>query len=208
MEQEKCPVCGIQVKVANLPRHLRNVHPNDKSGKNYATELEKGLRRKRTHKAPMSPGTKKIVLVLGVISILIVLFGLVFVWYLGLDYPKIEVYPSAHDFGNIQRETVATTFEIWNAGEVDLRLTGVSTSCGCTSAVVRVRGIASPTFGMHNNPRGWSAILSPGESATLEVSYDPNLHPDTGSVMRVIYIKSNDPFNPEAQVEITANVIA
>ncbi|TET90902.1 MAG: DUF1573 domain-containing protein [Methanomassiliicoccales archaeon] len=208
MEREECPVCGIKVKVANLPRHLRNVHPHDKSGKDYAKEVEKGLRRRRTHKAPMSPGTKKVVRALAIISIIIVLFGLVFVWYLGLSHPKIEVYPSAHDFGDIQRETVITTFEIRNAGKVDLRLTGVSTSCGCTSAVVRVRGIASPTFGLHDNPKDWSAVLSPGETATLEVSYDAGLHPDTGSVMRVVYIKSNDPFNPEVQVDITANVIA
>jgi hypothetical protein len=124
-----------------------------------------------------------------------------------LDHPSIEVSPTEYDFGNIPRGVSTATFQIWNSGEVDLKLTGVSTSCGCTSAVIKYRGITSPVFGMHNNPKDWNMIVLPGETAVLEVSYDSDLHPDSGAVQRAVYIKSNDPFNSEVQVDLTANVM-
>lgn len=207
MEQEECPICGINVKVTNLPRHLRKVHPNDESGKHYARELEKELLRRRPRRAFTPSKSKKVAIGLVVIIILLASLGLVSLWYLSLDRPEIEVNPSSYDFGNIQREVVSKTFEIRNSGKAELKLTQVSTSCGCTTAVVKARGIVSPVFGLHNNPKDWSIVLLPGETAALEVTYDAELHPDTGLVHRVVYIKSNDPMKPEAQVDIWANVI-
>jgi hypothetical protein len=139
---------------------------------------------------------------LSVISI-----GLLSIWYVGLDHPSIDVSPTEYDFGDIPRGVSTATFQIWNSGEVDLKLTGVSTSCGCTSAVIKYNGITSPVFGMHNNPQDWNMIVLQGETAVLEVSYDSALHPDSGFIERAIYIKSNDPFNPEVRVDLTANVM-
>lgn len=207
MEHEECPICGIKVKVANMPRHLRKVHPHDESGKAHARKAEKELPKKKSPRAPMSPRFRKGVVASAIIVILVTSIGLVSALYLNLDHPRIEVSPGNYDFGNIQQGVVTTTFEIQNFGKANLELTGISTSCGCTSAVVKFRGVTSPVFGMHNNPKDWSMVLSPGDTATLEVTYDSGLHPDIGPVHRVVYIKSNDPLRPEAQVDIWANVI-
>jgi hypothetical protein len=207
MEHEECPICGINVKVANMPRHLRRVHPHDEAGKNYAREVEKELPKKKSPRAPMSPGAKKVAIALAIIVILVTSIGLVSALYFNLDHPRIEVNPNSHDFGTIQQGVVTTSFEILNFGEANLELKGISTSCGCTSAVVKFRGTTSPVFGMHNNPKDWSMVLLPGDTATLEVTYDSGLHPDVGQVHRVVYIKTNDPLVPEARVDIWANVI-
>ncbi|MEE9115267.1 MAG: DUF1573 domain-containing protein [Thermoplasmata archaeon] len=207
MDNEECPVCGINVKIDNMPRHLKKVHPNDESTKDYSRMVEKELRRKKSSKAPMSPGAKKIVAAIVIIAILVVSIGLLYNWYTALDHPRIEVSPTEYDFGDIPRGVSTATFQIWNTGEVDLKLTGVSTSCDCTSAVIKYQGITSPVFGMHSNPENWNLIIMPGAVASLEVSYDSTLHPDTGHIERAVYIKSNDPFNPEVQVDLTANVM-
>jgi hypothetical protein len=207
MDYDECPVCGINVKVDNMPRHLKNVHPYDESTKDYSRMVEEKLRRKKSSKAPMSPGAKKVVVAIVITAILVISIGLLYTWYVALDHPRIEVSPIEHDFGDIPRGVSTATFQIWNSGEVDLKLTGISTSCGCTSAVVKYRGVSSPTFGMHNNPKNWNMLILPGDTAILEVSYDSDLHPDSGLVERAVYIKSNDPFNPEVQVDLLANVM-
>ncbi len=207
MDYDECPVCGINVKIDNIPRHLKNVHPNDGSTKDYSRMVEEKLRRKKSSKAPMSPGAKKVVVAVVIIAILVISSGLLYLLYMGLDHPRIEVSPAQYDFGEIPQGVSTASFQIWNSGDVDLKLTGVSTSCGCTSAVIKYRGITSPVFGMHNNPQNWNMNILPGETAILEVSYDSALHPDSGAVQRAVYIKSNDPFNPEVQVDLTANVM-
>jgi hypothetical protein len=207
MDYDECPVCGINVKVDNMPRHLKKVHPNDESTKDYSRMVEEKLRRQKSSKAPMSPGAKKVVVAIVIIAILVISIGLLSIWYVGLDHPSIDVSPTEYSFGDIPRGVSTATFQIWNSGEVDLKLTGVSTSCGCTSAIIKYKGITSPVFGMHNNPKDWNMIVLPGETAVLEVSYDSALHPDSGFIERAIYIKSNDPFNSEVRVDLTANVM-
>jgi FlaG/FlaF family flagellin (archaellin) len=207
MDSEDCPVCGINVKIDNMPRHLKKVHPNDESTKDYSRMVEEKLRRRKSSKAPMSPGAKRVVAVIVIIAILVISSGLLYLWYTGLDHPSIDVSPTQYDFGDIPQGVSTASFQIWNPGEVDLKLSGVSTSCGCTSAVIKYRGIISPVFGMHNNPQNWNMNILPGDTAILEVSYDSALHPDSGFIERAVYIKSNDPFNPEVQVDLTANVM-
>jgi hypothetical protein len=121
--------------------------------------------------------------------------------------PTISISPLIYSFGDISQQEVQTTVEIQNDGESDLVVSGISTSCGCTSAVLRVGGRVSPTFGMHNNPSGWSETLLPGQTALLDITYDATLHPDDGPVLRIVYIRSNDPNTPEAEIELRANVI-
>jgi hypothetical protein len=48
--------------------------------------------------------------------------------------PVMEFEETTHDFGKIiQGEKVSYTFKFKNAGEVDLLISKVSTSCGCTA---------------------------------------------------------------------------
>jgi len=104
--------------------------------------------------------------------------------------PKIEIIPDSYDFGNVPYEKIKHTFLVRNAGAAPLEIKGVSTSCGCTKATVE------------------SETIMPGETTNLLVTFDPNIMGDneTGEILRVIYIKSNDPGQPEVEVEIKANV--
>jgi len=200
MSLERCPVCGAKVKAENLPRHAKRVHPGvdfkDRRGRTGERE---------TLKARVS--TKKAVY--GTLIALILIIGSVFA--LGLlgsqEAPVISVSPLSHNFGDISQREVSTTVEIQNDGDTNLVITGISTSCGCTSAVLRVGGRTSPTFGMHDNPSGWSETLLPGQRALLDITYDATLHPDNGPVLRIVYIGSNDPVRPEVEVEFRANVM-
>ncbi len=104
--------------------------------------------------------------------------------------PKIEVIPGSYDFGVIPYEKVEHTFLVKNTGTAPLEIKGVSTSCGCTKAAVE------------------SETIMPGEATKLLVTFDPNIMGDNevGEILRVIYIKSNDPSQPEVEIEIKANV--
>lgn len=106
---------------------------------------------------------------------------------------------------------VSTRFVVSNNGRTDLTITGLATSCMCTTAALETADGLGPTFGAHpdENPVGWSALLAPGEEATLIVTFDPNAHgPDAvGLFRRVITLTSNDPLQPAVEVEIAGEVV-
>jgi hypothetical protein len=106
------------------------------------------------------------------------------------ENPNIRVTPSSYDFGDMPKETVSHTFLVENTGSSQLIITQVSTSCGCTTAEVD------------------SETIEPGQSTEMLVTFDPNLMDSEGNVFRIVYIKSNDPEQPEIEVEIRANVIS
>jgi hypothetical protein len=80
---------------------------------------------------------------------------------------------------------------IQNTGNKELIIEAVTTSCGCTSAEVT------------------PARIAPGGEGVLHIQYDSGAHgPEAnGPVMRQIFIASNDPDQPEAELRILANVI-
>ncbi|MBM4466614.1 MAG: DUF1573 domain-containing protein [Chloroflexi bacterium] len=103
---------------------------------------------------------------------------------------RIKITPASWDFGEIPPTAkVSHTFTVTNVGQGPLDITGVSTSCGCTTAEVdRTR-------------------LKPGEQTTLRVTFDPQAHGgSTGRFLRLVYVRSNDPERPEVQIEIHVTV--
>jgi hypothetical protein len=96
------------------------------------------------------------------------------------------------DLGRVQNGEVRE-FEVVvaNRGSNDLVIEAVSTSCGCTAARV------SPT------------TLLPGEQGLLKVTFDSGAHgPDErGSVLRQVFIASNDPDQPEVEFRFTADIL-
>ncbi len=130
------------------------------------------------------------------------------------DRPVVEVSPESADLGNVSIAggEVVTTFQVKNAGKNRLVITNLATSCGCTTAALVVRGVEGPRFGMDmgqgSGPAEWEAELSPGETATLKVYYDPRVHEDLrGFVIREVYIYSNDPVDPVVKVRISLNQV-
>ena len=103
---------------------------------------------------------------------------------------KVELSAAEYDFGTIPNtKPVSKVFEVRNVGRGKLEIAGVSTSCGCTTAAVNKRQLA------------------PGETAELQVTYDPQAHGGaTGQFMRVVYVRTDDPDVPEATLTIRVTV--
>jgi hypothetical protein len=103
---------------------------------------------------------------------------------------QVELSTAEYDFGRIPNtEPVSEVFEVRNIGQGKLEITGVSTSCGCTTAEVDKRQ------------------LGPGEWAELTVTYDPQAHGGaTGQFMRVIYVRTSDPDLPETELIVHVTV--
>ena len=104
---------------------------------------------------------------------------------------KIELSATEFDFGTIPNtESVSQVFQVRNLGGEKLEITGVSTSCGCTTAETGSRS------------------LPPGEATDLTVTYDPQAHDGaTGEFMRMVYVRSDDPGTPEATLTIRVTVV-
>ena len=130
-------------------------------------------------------------IILAAVLAVIALFGVYGYANINKGAPKIEITPNSYDFGDIPYEKVEHNFLIKNTGTKLLEIKGVSTSCGCTKASVD------------------SEQIMPGETTNLMVTFDPNIMGDNevGKILRVIYVKSNDPEQPEVEIKITANVV-
>lgn len=50
------------------------------------------------------------------------------------------------------------------------------------------------------------SVIPPGQRADLVVTFDPDFHKTFGPVTRVIWIESNDPDTPVAEVRFEADV--
>jgi len=109
--------------------------------------------------------------------------------------PKIEVSTGSHDFGTvIYGDVVEHNFTITNIGNQPLEILRLSTSCGCTEA------------SMEDSDK----TIAPGKSVLMRVTFDPAVHKDDsdlGNLTRIVYIKTNDPANPEIEVTINAFVV-
>jgi len=109
--------------------------------------------------------------------------------------PMIQVMPTSYNFGDLSYpyEAVKKEFLVRNIGDRPLQILGLSTSCGCTKATIEAER------------------LLPGQATTLQVTYDPNLmaqsEPEDGEIFRIVYIKSNDPKQPEVEIEIRARLM-
>ena len=195
MSSERCPVCGVKVKSENLSRHIKKVHPDAKE-----------VAEKRTKKAKRrSAGGRKAIYAVVAVIIIVVLVASAFVLLPAAEEPKIGVEP--YDFGPVPRVLQTASIEVRNDGEANLEITWIKTSCVCTSVVLRVGGRSSPEFIGQEPQVSWNGeTLLPGQKGYLDVAYDPTVFSDSGPVTRWIYIQSNDPNRPEAQVKITAYV--
>ena len=97
-------------------------------------------------------------------------------------------------------------FEMKNTGDGDLKIDSIWTSCHCTTAKLTANGKTSAEFGM--DKYSTSQKIAPGESGFLEVTFDPAFHgpQGIGAAVREIYLSTNDPLNPKARIQLSANV--
>ena len=105
---------------------------------------------------------------------------------------QIEITPKSFDFGEIEYgKKLEHVFKIKNLGDETLEIKRLSTSCGCTTAETSKERISA------------------GEEVELKVVYDTGAMSGShakGKQERIIYVKTNDPVNPQMEVEIYADV--
>jgi len=97
-----------------------------------------------------------------------------------------------HDFGTITQYggVVEAEFTVSNTGDSVLEIGQVTTSCSCTSASISSRSIKA------------------GGSAKLTVVFDPDFHEEPlDKFKRTVFIPTNDPNTPEAEVSITVDIL-
>jgi hypothetical protein len=105
----------------------------------------------------------------------------------GAGTPKIKFKETAWDFGKIKQGEVAShEFVFTNEGDDTLMIEKVSTTCGCTAALVSDRSIP------------------PGKSGKIEVKFDSRGY--GGQVTKIVYVQSNDPKEAQRALEIKAQV--
>lgn len=107
------------------------------------------------------------------------------------DGPRITLKRAFYDFGVIPQYsgTVQETFTVKNDGTKVLTIGDITTSCSCTSATIS------------------STSINPGKSAELTVVFDPDFHEEPlGVFKRTIFISTNDPTTPEAEITIQVDI--
>ncbi|MFQ6058718.1 MAG: DUF1573 domain-containing protein [Anaerolineae bacterium] len=108
-----------------------------------------------------------------------------------LALPELKEVNYTYDFGDIAPDQIVEkTFKVVNQGPKDLVIEDVSSSCGCTAALLS------------------EDTIPPGGEAELRVTYDPRVNKDTGFIQRKVRIKSNDPAAPLVEFTVAANVLA
>ena len=101
--------------------------------------------------------------------------------------PQLVFTETQHDFGTVNEgQVVDYTFKFKNTGKGVLDIKNVSTSCGCTVALIS------------------SKKLEPGQEGTLRVELDTKNR--EGKMNRNITIQSNDPSEPNKTLLIFADI--
>lgn len=106
---------------------------------------------------------------------------------------RVSLTPDTKDLGTVVYGDVATSaFTLTNYAPLPLKISRVSTSCGCTKASVEKQELGAY------------------ESTIVIVTFDPAVHKDdtdVGDLTRSIYIETDNPNYPNLESKITATVI-
>lgn len=153
--------------------------------------------------------------IIAIVSVIVVLAGMFWVGRpaevnRGTSRASAEVQPVASsaqgkalrasetffDFGKISMAAgvVAHTFTMQNTASAPLVLKKLYTSCMCTTASIGVSEKRAGPFGMpgHGFVPDINLTIAPGETAWVEVVFDPAAHGPSGvgQIDRVVYLES------------------
>ncbi|MBI4992688.1 MAG: DUF1573 domain-containing protein [Candidatus Magasanikbacteria bacterium] len=108
---------------------------------------------------------------------------------------SLVVEPQDYNLGTvIYGEIGKYILQVKNTGGKPVKILRLSTSCGCTKAVMDEK----------------DKEIAPGQTVKIEVTFDPAVHKDdtdVGEIKRVIYIGTDEPGNPEIEAKFNAIVI-
>lgn len=107
---------------------------------------------------------------------------------LNMKFGKLKLDKNKHDFGNVQEgKYYVATIKITNEGDGDLEIKNVTTTCGCTAALVTDK------------------IVKPGKTTIMKVELDTSGR--EGKFVRAVNIHTNDRLQPLQTVTLFANII-
>lgn len=102
--------------------------------------------------------------------------------------PDLQVKEPRFDFGEVtQGDKVPHVFEFVNAGDENLVIEKVQSSCGCTAVLLSEK------------------VIPPGGRGELKASFDSTRF--RNNISKTIYLYSNDPVNPVLQLHIKGRVL-
>jgi rhodanese-related sulfurtransferase len=120
-------------------------------------------------------------------TLILVLLAVMGLSLVAFAAPKIASDTLSYNFGTVLEGTVVThTFVLTNSGNSALSITGVHTSCGCTTAALT------------------KSTLAPGESVGLTVHFNTAHY--QGQVQKTVYVQSNDPSTPQMTLTLAGTV--
>jgi hypothetical protein len=103
--------------------------------------------------------------------------------------PKLVLDPESWDFGRtLKSRQLEKQFTIRNVGDEDLVIDRITTTCGCTAALLDEK------------------TLKPGKSAVLKVTFETRGF--DGKVERTVVLRSNDRARDPLQIKLQATVVA
>jgi len=106
----------------------------------------------------------------------------------GIKFGKLKLDKNKHDFGNVQEgKYYIANIKITNAGDGDLEIKNITTTCGCTAAIVTDK------------------IVKPGKSTNLKIELDTTDR--DGKFVRAVNIHTSDRSQPLQTVTLFANII-
>lgn len=102
--------------------------------------------------------------------------------------PDLQVKEPRFDFGEVtQGDKVPHVFEFVNAGDENLVIEKVQSSCGCTAVLLSEK------------------VIPPGGRGELKASFDSTRF--RNNISKTIYLYSNDPVDPVLQLHIKGRVL-
>lgn len=122
----------------------------------------------------------------------------------------LEAQETSYNFGTISMAAgkVKKIFAVKNTAAEPITVSKLYTSCMCTTASLQTATGGFGPFGMpgHGFIPGISATIAPGETAQVEVVFDPAAHgpAGVGRIDRLISLESRD--TTTLQLAISANV--
>ncbi len=118
------------------------------------------------------------------------------------DAPKVTCAHPNFDFKNVDEgPDIVHEFHCRNRGTGKLVVTNVSTSCGCTAAVVKKLG-AKPGS---DDKASYPVTVLPGTAFVVKATYHTSGRP--GHATKIITVTSNDPVNPAFQMKLDMTVV-
>ena len=130
---------------------------------------------------------------------------------LAMQNPFIEYGTIAQDQGKISMD-----FEVKNNGDEPVIVKRMYTSCMCTTATLTSEGKTSLSVGMAGGGHGGGGSdliykrIQPGETAIVNVIFDPNAHGPggVGANRRSIYLETNSSMTPQLELGFNTMVVS